>query len=266
MSDGSLVQAIDWVDAMKSRGWRLSGGVVQLPADLPTFNTTSPRAFTQLLEFESKLAQPVELELQLQSQPVPTPDGFPDGASSVSPCAGAYQFGTPWNLSAPNIGIVIAKYETGSGADARTFYSDVRPGRFALGVQQRVRMSVARWLVAGVAGSFINIQGSIAPARGTDADPPTYTCGIDLPLGDDLYVMAPPGAMYWTFDCVANAGFSAQVIAQIPGQAQFYRDTNPAAAILYPPAPAWPLGAGDALIHFINAGVDCRLFATFWVR
>lgn len=266
MSDSSLVNVRAWVDPMKSHGWRQSGGVLRVPGVFNPLNLERPRAFDSLLEWESELPQACELELQLQLQPDAglSPTGFPDETVSNGFCAGAFN-GFAWDL----FETVIAKFETGGGADARVFYSDVRPGRFALGVQQRVRVSIARWLrdSSYVASSLV-VQGSIGPAQATDADPLTYTAAIQLPAAGQRNLTAPPGALWWDWQIDTGvASTYSQVIVQTPAGVS-YKDTTYTAPIIYPPAAPYPWVCSAAPnLSFIHAGGDpCNLIVTFWVR
>jgi hypothetical protein len=267
--DASEINAIQWADPLKTRGWVQSGGLVVVPAALHTLNTTIPRAFQAWLEFFSAQPQEVELEVQTQAQPVPIPDGFPDGTNTATARAGAFSLGGTWDSNPGNSDIIVAKYETGSGVDARVFFGDVRPGRFSLGVQQRVRISVARWLrAAGTADSQYVVQGSIGPARGTDADPITYTCATNILAAGESFLQAPPGALYWWVDLANGLGpFDGSILMVVDGQAQFSRTIDPAAPVQSPPGCPWPFPAGPGQVHFINTGAsNLDVVVTFWVR
>ena len=263
-ADASVINAVAWADPMAKNGFRQAGGVAYVGAVINPLNLTTPRAFEQLLDWESKLPQACELELQLQLQPgTPlSPTAFPDELFSSGYAAGAYN-GFPWDGGSP----VITKYETGGGADARVFYSDTRPGRFSLGVQQRVRVSVARWLVdSGFVGSTLVVQGSIGPSRGTDADPPTYTANGLVPTAANRNLTAPPGAVWWDWQCSSGSvGVPVQVQCE-HGDGLFYKDTTVAAPVVYPPSAPYPV-IPFAGFNFINLGaVDAGVTVTFWVR
>lgn len=266
--DPSLVNAFAWRDAMEVQGWRQAGGSCDVPAALPPLNATEPRAFVQLLEWEAKHAISCELELQTQSQPAVTPTGFPDGSNTSGARAGAFQAAFSWNQTAGgNNDIILAKYETGSGADARVFYSDCRPGRFSLGVQRRVRISLARWLRAGAAGTSFSVQGSIGPAHATDADPLTYTAAIEVLAAGQAQIEAPPGAQWWNFD-ISNglAPFDGSMLA-VANESQYMKDCSPLNPVQWPPSSPWPFTCGPGFINFLNTGAtNLNLVVTFWVR
>jgi hypothetical protein len=268
MSDSSLVNAIAFRDSLASRGWRQSGGVALIPATMPPVNATSPRAFTQLLDWEAKQAMACELELQLEERASGSPTAFPENGFSASFLAGAMSGSgaTLWDTGGP----VLAKYETGGGADARVFYSDVRAGRVSLGVQTRVRVSLARWLRDAPSGLDLAVQGSINPAQALDADPPTYSAARSIAIGATAQITAPPGAMWWDFSVTdAGGGFGAacQVRAAPAQGGTYYRDTTLTAPIQYPPSSPWPWIPGSGPLSFANlSAIAVLVTVTFWVR
>ena len=260
--DAPFVGDLSSEELFAKKGYRQRGGQIILEPTLPSTNTTFPNAFQLLLEYESVRAIPCELEIQMQYQePSILASGFPDATFSIGYCAGArIDAVNAWDDSDQP---VIVKYETGAGPDARTFYSDLRPGRVSLGAQTRVRVSIARWLVADVGGANVAIQGSIAPSQGTDADPPTYSATAIIPAGATRTITAPPGA-FW-FDFFAQQ--SGSIVSATGFRAFFYKDFSLAAPIQIPyvmPAP-WP--SGESLLSVANLGAaEAWVTVCWWVR
>jgi hypothetical protein len=156
------------------------------------------------------------------------------------------------------------------GADARVFYSDVRAGRVSLGVQTRVRLSLARWLKDAESGLDLFVQGSINPAQALDADPPTYSAARRLAIGETAAITVPPGAMWWDFsvtDAGGGLGAACQVRAQPNQGGTYYRDTTLAAPVQYPPSSPWPWIPGYGPLRFANlSAIAVLVTVTFWVR
>lgn len=249
-----------WVDVLKVNGFGQVGGIATLPPELSPLNLTMPVSYIFLLEWRSLKAQTCELEIQLQYQePSLSAAGFPDSTFSLGFSAGARRDAvSEWSWADP----VIVKYETGGGANARVFYSDLRPGRFSLGAQERVRMSFARWMLADVGGANVAVQGSIAPSHGTDADPPTYTASIQIPAGTTRQMTAPPGALWWDFNCTVPTQLRATTY-----QAVYDKNTVLGSLEQNPPVTPYPWLTSNSNIDFENLGaVDTVLTATFWVR
>lgn len=243
-----------------THGIRSSGGQIIVPAAMPPINASFPLSFQQLLEWES-FKGPLSVELQLQSQYQPPPAGqtFPDNSvSGVGELAGANDNPGLWGLNAG----LVAKIELGSGPIPRTLYSDVRNGRWALGSQSRVRVSVARWIVNQSSGLQLSLQGAVAPCQGgSDADPLTFTCGREIAAGATASLVTPNGAVW--FDTFVAAGSQIEITG-IGGI--YYKDTTLAAPICFPPATPWPLPAQGTL-DFENVGAAAaQVFVTFWLR
>lgn len=249
-------------EAFARIGYRQRGGQIVLGPTLPPTNATYPNAYQLLLEYESARAIPCELEIQMQYQePAFAPPGFPDATFSVGFCAGArLDAANVWDLSDQP---VIVKYETGAGPDARTFYSDLRPGRVSLGTQTRVRVSIARWLVGDGGGANINVQGSIAPAQGTDSDPPTYSAMTSIAAAASKQISAPAGA-FWFDMQVQQAG---SIIRATSFRGHWYKDTTAVAPTQIPPVMPAPWPAGDTLTTVANLGAaEAWVTLTWWVR
>lgn len=250
-----------FVHPMDEFGERQSGGVLRVSPDLPTLNTVSPRDFTFLLEWEAKKPTSCELQMQLQYQePSLVASGFPDATYSYGFSAGARLDGSNvWDFADP----IIAKYETGGGSNARVFYSDVRPGRFSLGVQQRVRMSIARWLQPDAGGGFIAVQGSIAACKFSDADPPTYTATTTIAAAASKQITSPPGALWWDFS-TAQLGSQIRVTSF---QGLYYKDTTIASPVQIPPVTPYPWLTGNSLLTVENVGaLEATVTLQWWVR
>jgi hypothetical protein len=251
-----------FVYAPENHGYRTSGGQLVVPNVINPLNATVPRAFQQLLEWESfKGSVPCELQLQSQYQPAPSGQTVPDTSIATSEYAGANDNPGLWDLGGTAL---IAKIELGSGPIPRTLFCDVRSGRWALGSQTRVRISVARWIGDNIATSTeLSLQGAVAPCGGgSDADPLTYTCGKVLAIGAVQSLVTPPGAGW--FDCLVSPAGAQVQINGVGGM--FYKDTTLAAPVCYPPATPWPL-SNLGVLDFENVGiVEATLVVTFWLR
>jgi hypothetical protein len=264
MADDSPDRAV-WTDPLRTRGYKQAGGNLLILPTLPGLNTVKPREFTFLLDWEAVEPMPVELEVQMQQQdPTVLAGGFPDATLGGGVICGAYfDAGGPDIWDSDGAGCVATRIETGAGNNARFFYCDLRPGRFSLGVQSRVRMSCARWIIADPTNTVFAVQATIAPAKFSDADPPTYSLQTVVPVGATRGFVTPAGAQW--FDMVVGTR-GAQVEAAVFG-GLYYRDTTLAAPICYPPAPPWPVPITGGTWDITNVGaVDALVTMIFWVR
>lgn len=244
--------------------FRTAGGQIMIGRELPALNASAPREMQQLLEWESMRGpRSCELQLQCQYQPAFT-QGFPDTSIASSEPAGAYYDATSvWSLGNSAL---IAKIELGSGPVPRTLYADMRPGRWALGSQSRVRISVGRWLGEFPFASTVSVQAAVAAASSTDADPLTYTAAISIPAGATRNITTPPGACW--FDAqIGNDDPTLGVKVLISDSVNcWYKDSTQAAPVCYPPATPWPIGQLTTL-DVINRGATTALVRlVFWLR
>lgn len=246
-------------------GVRTSGGQLIIPAALPVLNATAPREMQQLLEWES-LRGPLSCELQLQCQYQPAfTQGFPDTSIASSEPAGAYYDEVSvWNLGQSAL---IAKLELGSGPVPRTIYADMRSGRWALGSQQRVRVSVGRWIGAfPFAGTQVSVQAAVAAASSTDADPLTYTAAIQIPVAGTRSITTPPGACWFDAQIGADDPTVGAQVLITDSVTTWYRDSTPAAPVIYPPASPWPIGQLTTLDVINRGAAAANVRLVFWVR
>lgn len=254
------------------RSWRQSGGYLALPATLPGINTTRPREFTFLLDFESAHPVAVEWQVNYETQdPTQPQGGFPNSNVAQEAFAGAY-FDSSNIWTCEDRGCIVCKIELGAGLNARTLFTDLRAGRFSLGVQQRVRVSVARWLFAGDNDAVLAIQSTVAPAKTSDADPPTFTAEIVV-AGPGLSntITVPTGAQYFDFTARPVVGlgnvYDATKIFVYGIDSQYYKDSTLAAPVVFPPASPWPVRQGTTYFDVLNLGaVDAQVAMQFWIR
>lgn len=249
---------------------RLQGGRQTIAAIAPTRNATAPNDLQSLLEWNGP---PTSLEWQNQFQVLATGGGsteFPPKAYSSDWAAGAYyNASNVWAGGDGEQTCLLAKIETGSGPLARSYYADLRVGRFALGVQERVKISVGRWYADDAFGRTVEIQAAVGPAQAGDCDPPTFTATTAVVAGATKTMVQPPGALWWDF---AVDQFGAQVAIEtdtIQGvnRGLYFKDTTAAAPIVFPPASPYPALANGGLYNARNYGsVDCFVTMTFWVR
>jgi hypothetical protein len=242
---------------------KFSGTTVTVSAAIPGGNTLAPANWQQLLAWDSDVPVPVELQLT-----VAIPDAiltFPP-AGTVGFCAGARYnngAGTIWTWDDSADGCVVMKIEMGSGPDARTIYADCRGGRYSLGSQRSVRVSVARWLAAGVAAC--QVQGAVAPADGS-GDYLTYSAAIGaVAAAGDATMPAPPGALWFDFYPEEDGEWEASSTdAAVNWRAQ--RSVVGAAPLYMPPTSPLPL-LGSNGITLVNVGAAASgVYACFWVR
>ena len=252
---------------------RLAGGMARIAAACPAPNLTTPQAWQQLVEWNG-LASAVEWQVQITYE---TPNGGWPGANPMPGDFPPIRYANDviagmggWNgLPATR---VVAQIECGSGPVARKFYTDVRSGRFSLGVQERVRISVARWAANDYLDRTLIVQSTVGPAQMSDADPPTFSCSHVFEGGESLYAIVPPGAVWFDFSTSnmdpATFWLHAQALGG-SGGADFYRSFDPAAPISVPSPGPWPLPAQCGQIYVRNidaAGFQHPATLTFWVR
>lgn len=242
---------------------RVAGGFVVVPAIMPPANMSTPLVWQQWLEWNGP---PAAVEWQVQLKNAEQPLGFPPRNYSADWIAGA-------SAATPGGGAVgshiVARIECGSGPTARMFFADVRAGRFALGVQERVRISVARWRADDPFLRPVEYQGTIGPAQATDADPPTYSVIHTFTAGENLNQMAvPPGAAWFDFSLTAGAvrvtftGYTGGNYGSI------YRDVGASPPVSIPGPGPYPVPAGAGNVNAIQPSAldGATLSLTFWVR
>lgn len=262
-TDPSLIAIAEWVDPMKTRGWVQSGGVLEVGPALSPFNTISPRQYETLLSWEARVPMAVEWEVNIQQQdPTILAGGFPPADLSGTWLAGAYfDASNIWDSDSGSC--VICKIELGSGPNARTIFTNLRGGRFALGTQSRVRISVARWLAADGGNAVLLVQSSVAPAQYTDAEPPTYSAQIRIPAGITKSIVQPPGALW--VDLAISLGNTQIEVQSFDFKA--YKNNSSTAPLCYPPASPWPAPTNGTLYEVTNTGAAeavCTLH--WWIR
>ncbi len=253
----------EWVDRMKVLGWKQDGGSIVIQPTIPAINTLEPRQFDLFASFESKEPQPVEWQVQAQYNEASTGVGFPPIGTAFNLFAGALDVaGGPILHGAQ--GAVVCKLELGGGPNARVIYTDLRNGRFSLGVQQFVKVSVARWAINDPIGATILAQCSLVPSKGhTDAEPPVFSCLGNVAVAGTVSVVIPPGA---TWFYLTNIDLGTQLTVNAVN-ARWLVDSAAAAPVFYPPNPPWPVPAGATVLDIENTGGATANFnLQFWVR
>jgi hypothetical protein len=246
------------------------GGTIIIPSDINSLNAAKPSVFSELLEWVSDDGLPHAVEMQLQTQALdPTVSGsdFPDVNYVRARAAGA----TGWTYDFDGNSCTVMQVETGAGSNARRFWCDLRAGRFSLGVQTRVRLSVCRWVGNATSGESLTVQGSIAPAQAVEADPPTYTMRrmIDSGLTEDAPI--PPGAHWFYVNAQGNPDADQEAECQLRIVSEdadtFIVDTTQVAPLHYPPASPWPVPIGSTFLRVHNVGTeDAVVSVIYWVR
>jgi hypothetical protein len=242
---------------------KFSGTTVTVTAAVPGGNSLAPVNWQQLLSWDS--ADPLPVELQLSVSVGEGVLSFPSSAA-IGFCAGARYDnggGTVWTWDDSAEGCVVLKIEMGSGPDSRTVYADCRGGRFALGSQRSVRVSVARWLAAGSAPA--QVQGAVAVADGS-GDYLTYSAAISgVAAAADATMAAPPGALWWEFYPEEAGAWEA---SSTDGTANWraQRSCVAASPVYLPPTSPLPLLGSNGLV-LVNVGAAASgVYACFWVR
>lgn len=239
-----------------------SGRSVNVPAAVPLGNTTSILAWQQLLSWErSEGPMPVDLQLDVRL-PASVGGGFPEIFANNF-CAGAYSAAGPdaWDDSAD--GCIALKIELGTGANPRTLYADCRGGRFALGSNSFVRVSVARWLAAGTTATLV--QGGISPSDGS-GEYLTYSAVIDgVAAAATAVINVPPGATWFDFYPAPAGSWSAVSMDSVnPWIARRYESTT--APLYNPPTSPLPLLGSNGLVFTNRGAAPSGVCAVFYVR
>lgn len=242
-----------------------SGKPVTVPAAIPDGNALEITSWKQLCAWEID-GDPVPVDLVLDVRLTTSSGrGFPSVYANNF-CAGAY-YDTgagptyTWDDSAD--GCIAIKIECGTGNAPRTLYGDARGGRYALGPNQWVRVSVARWLAAGTTDTVV--QGAIAPADGS-GDYLTYSAVIDGVAALDTAALAvPPGAVWWEFYPLADTSWSAISMDTVsPWIARRYESV--AAPVYNPPTTPLPLLGSNGIVLTNQGAAPAGVCLTFWVR
>jgi hypothetical protein len=255
----------EWVNRLEKFGWTASGGQLELPGTLNPANLTAPIAYLFLSDWESLTPKSVEWQVNVQARDAAglSSTAFPPPAQGIAFNAGA-NFLPLDRWDSDNDSCVVCKIELGAGPNARTIFSDLRPGRFALGVQTRVRVSVARWFKAAPPpqGSY-DIQSSVGAAETSDADPPTFSAMRRLNPGQLSTIFQPPGAL-WLDLSIAQGNTTVRIQSfDFDG----VKCNDPAAPVCYPPSTPWPAPSAGSTFDVTNVGpVPAIVTVRWWVR
>lgn len=244
--------------------FKVSGKPVTVLAAVPSANTLAISAWKQLVHWETS-GNPVPVDLVLEvNLPASVRGGFPPIYANNF-CAGAYYDSGittySWDDSAD--GCIALKIECGTGSVPRTLYADCRSGRFALGPNRWVRVSVARWLAAGTSDTVV--QAGLATSDGS-GDFLTYSAVIDeIAAAGQASLPVPPGALWWEFYPAPGGSWSAvSMDSANPWIARRYESAG--APVYNPPSSPLPLLGSNGLT-FTNQGAgDSGLCAVFYVR
>lgn len=259
-----------WSDPLQTKGWKVAGGQITLPALVPVINLALPVQYDLLVAFESLKPQLVEWAVNTCALGTASAAEFPIIDRMITTYAGATDpDAVPINEPIPNTGgQVVCKLELGSGPNARVMWTDLRPGRFALGAQTYARVSVARWGPQPIASYPIDIQSSIVPVPFTDAEPPTFTVAtLDLAPGAAAGFNVPPGALWVSLDVIPSiVGADAQM-RLIANGGQWVIKSSSTGPLASPGPPPWPWPCGAANVGVLNEGAaPASAKITFWVR
>lgn len=234
------------------------GGSAILPGTLPPANAAAPNEWVFVVEWVSD-DEPRPVDLQIDTFRIP-PTGQTDDFPPRAPLLHASAFG----LSGVPGTTGIVRLELGQGPNARTLYCDLKSGRFALGSQTRVRVSMCRWLTAEPSNDAVRVQIGISETDGS-GEYLTYTMvrSEELIVGDAFDFSFPPGAAWWEFysdgDWVAYEAASADNL----GYAARFVETSPP---VYTP-PSSPLPVTYQRMTLENVGTEAAaITVVVWVR
>ena len=237
------------------------GGVLET-SDLPS-NVSGPTNWQLLLDWSHSLPAPVELNLELRKAEAPG-SVFPIRNQSGY-FAGSNWSGPPVYLANAQCGVMRLEF---GAAVPRVLYADLQNGRYSLGVQRSVRVSVAFWGTTVLTSNLI-IWGSVAPSNG-DSDSLRYSANFPvINAGASVMMAVPPGARY--FDCypgVVDAGTANAPNVRVQGAVRCKRDM--ASGIYYPPSSPLPVeiaNSGGSFVQIDNQGAAAvDVIATFFVQ
>jgi len=235
-----------------------NGGVVILPGTLPPANATAPTQWIFVTEWVSDAApKPVDLQIDTVAMYAVgvTPSGWPPlrpmfnagGGDGVDPIQGT---------------TAIVRLELGQGPNARVLYCDLKSGRFALGSQTRVRVSIARWQTADANNQDTRVEIGISETDGS-GEYLTYSFGgLEVLAGNAAGLQFPPGAAW--FDYYSEGDFeSSYVIGDDFGYSARLAAQSPPVYI----PPTSPLPVSRPSVVFTNVGADpASLIVVVWVR
>lgn len=241
--------------------FKTSGKPVTVPAAVPDANTAGISAWQQLMHWEIDGGDPVPVDLVLDVKLLSSvADGFPEVWANNFAAGGRY-VGFNWDDAAE--GCVAIKVECGTGNLPRTLYADCRGGRYALGPNQWVRVSVARWLAAG--NSPVTVQGGLAPSDGS-GDYFTYSAVIDgVAAASSVSLAVPPGAVWFDFYPFPDSSWSAKSI-DTPSAWVARRYESAVSPVYNPPSSPLPLISSNGVTLTNDGAAAAGVMLVFWVR
>lgn len=225
-----------------------------LPGTCPPANVNAPAEWILLMEWKSD-ENPLPVDLQLDAFVVA------DNVTSFPKPRIALHAGSTYFTDVDGF-VGIIRLELGQGPNARTIYADLKGGRYALGSQERVRVSMCRWQTSLLGNANIRVEAGISETDGS-GEYLTYTMAqLTVAPGSDLAVQFPPGAAWWEyysagdFRAAFSSGdtynFSERLAAQSPP--------------VYEP-PSSPLPVSQGALTLTNIGVDpASVVVVIWVR
>lgn len=238
---------------------RQTGGLAEVPYTVPAGNVTFPQEWQFVTEwFADGDPRPVDLQLDTYFLPldglVVSNPGFPTGQRPVFSAGSTL-------VTSPAGSTIVVRIELGQGPNARTLYCDLKSGRFALGSQERVRVSVARWKTSEPLTGNIRVQAGISETDGS-GEYLTYTMvSTSIVAAASLTVYWPPGAAWW--DWYSNGDFFAVQYSPDLGYVARYANVSP--PVYVPPSSPLPiLSSGVTLTN--DGAIDSPITIVVWVR
>lgn len=248
------------------REYAISARPVTVTSAIPTGNATTISNWLQVMSWERFMGpMPVDLQIDVRL-PTSAGGGFPEVYANNFCAGGYYDAGGPfaWDDSAD--GCVALKIELGAGSNPRTLYADCRGGRYSLGSNNFVRVSVARWLAAG-SGSDAVVQAGISPSDGS-GEYLTYSAVIDAVAAAGSAVLAvPPGAAWWDFYGTDGSSWSAvSMDTAASWVARRFQSATPGSSVYDPPTSPMPLLGSNGIVLTNQGAAAAGVTACFWIR
>lgn len=240
-----------------------SQGILDVTDDVFSSTATRPDNWKLLIDWENDCAEACDLQLEV-TQAQGTNDSFPPN-NFRNYTAGSYYTGGGSTSTDPK-GIIKVEF---GGFQPRTVYADLANGRFSVGGQEKVRVSVCRWGVATGATTTLRARASIVPSSG-DSELLRYSARLTIAAADNETITVPPGARYFEVypDC-SNAGAANAPVLSLSGAVSGKRDLLQ--GIYYPPSSPLPIqgvsGAGGQTVTVANSGsASVDVLLVFWVQ
>lgn len=243
------------------------GGNIVVPKDLHPSNTgLYPQEWLLVMEWRSD-NDPIPVEVQLGVESFSSDPAIFVASNSFPPTAQCQRFlagltGPTLAQSMIDYPPLVLRWELGNGPNARTIYSDCKSGRFALGSQERVRLSACRYYTAA-ANFDTRIKAGMSRADGSGEWLTFSGLRTLLDASASIAVNVPPGAQWVEI----YSDFAFLSIEQSLGLAWAYRDSRvtPGPPAYLPPSSPLPV-LGPTITVQNGTDIADDVLLVFWVR